>query len=241
MCFEYVVFCLGIGLSVFCVVYMLIIVGLGNPGPEYENTRHNAGRLTLEAFRKEQGFPEWRFDRKLNALMSPGKVSSLIPPSSSPLQRKGKRGVVQKVALILPETFMNKSGDAVQLIKDLRFQVYGKKKEVPNLAVIHDDLDIPFGSYKISFDKSSGGHKGVESVIRALGTQAFVRGRVGIVPTTPAGKLKKPKGDAAVEKHILGRFSPEELPALKKTIKRISDALVCLVTEGKEKAMSQFN
>lgn len=136
--------------------------------------------------------------------------------------------------LVTPDTFMNKSGEAVKpLVKNA--------KQVEQLVVIHDDLDLPFGTFKISFNKSAGGHRGVLSIIKAIKTQAFTRVRIGISPTTPGGKLKKPKGEAAVEKHILGRFSPRELAVLKKLHQKINEALVCLVIEGRESAMSKFN
>ncbi len=171
---------------------MFYIVGLGNPGAEYEGTRHNAGREAVLAL----------------------------------------TGV--KAKLITPDTFMNKSGEAVKpLIKNA--------KQAEKLVVVHDDLDLPFGTFKISFDKSSVGHRGVESIIRAIKTQAFTRIRIGISPTTPSGKLKKPKGEAAVEKHILGKFKPAEVVILKKLYKRINEAMLCLTTEGREKTMSLFN
>ena len=129
---------------------------------------------------------------------------------------------------------MNKSGEVVKpLIKSA--------KQAENLIVIHDDLDVPFGTFKISFNKSSGGHKGVESIIRAVKTQAFTRIRMGISPTTASGKLKKPKGEEDVERHILGKFKPAELAVLQKLHKKINEAVVCLITEGREKAMSKFN
>jgi len=203
------------------------IVGLGNPGREYENTRHNTGRVVLDAFRRAEGLPEWIFNKKLNALVSSGRIKSF------------------NLNLILPQTFMNKSGDTLKQIKDLRFKVQGKGKEkrteAVNLVVVHDDLDIPFGSYKISFNKSSGGHRGVESIIKVLQTTAFVRVRVGISPVTTKGLVKKPSGEVAVEKHILGKFSPDQLVALKKLSRHISDGLSCLITEGREKAMSQYH
>lgn len=215
---------------------MWFLVGLGNPGKEYENTRHNTGRIVLETFRKINDFPEWKFDKKLNALVSRGSVS----PSSSKVRSQ------QLTVLLKPQTFMNKSGDALRgLIKS--------KKAAEQLAVIHDDLDIPFGKFKLSFNKSAGGHRGVESVIRALKTQAFVRVRVGICPHSsfPKGgvrrpadggfKLKKPQGDAAVEKFILGNYTSDQLATLKKLAKRIAEGLTVLITEGREKAMSLYN
>ncbi|MEK7208433.1 MAG: aminoacyl-tRNA hydrolase, partial [Patescibacteria group bacterium] len=100
-------------------------------------------------------------------------------------------------------------------------------------------LDIPFGSFKISFNKSSGGHKGVESIIRALKTQAFTRVRIGIAQSAVA--VKKSQDDATVEKIILGKYTARQLVMLRKLSKRISEALVCLITEGREKTMSLYH
>ncbi len=202
-----------------------IIIGLGNPGAEYENTRHNTGRIVLEAFRVIEGLSDWEIDPKIKALASSGKI--------------GK----DSAFLVEPETFMNKSGESVRKIKDLKFKTVGKGKdkrvEVTNLAVIHDDLDIPFGKFKISFNKSSGGHRGVESIIKAIKTEGFVRVRVGICPVTPKGTSKKPHGEEAVEKLILGKFSADQMDVLKKLMKITNQSLLTLVTDGREKAMSQ--
>ena len=134
---------------------------------------------------------------------------------------------------------MNKSGESLKGIKDLRFKIKDKKKEIPNLVVIHDDLDIPFGKYKISFNKSSGGHRGVESIIRAVKTKGFVRVRIGIASSASA--VKKSQEDEAVEKIILGRFTSDQMAVLKKMFKNIAEGLEVLITEGKEKAMSQYH
>jgi len=198
-----------------------IIVGLGNPGAEYENTRHNTGRIALEVFRNAEKFPEWELNSKIKALTSTGKV--------------GK----ESVTLVEPETYMNKSGGSLGALVKVKKSKIFKKGTAENLVVIHDDLDIPFGSYKISFNKSSGGHRGVESIIKMIKTEAFVRIRVGISPVTPAGKMKKPHGEEAVDKMILGKFSPDQLATLKKLSQKISASLSAIVTDGREKAMSQ--
>jgi len=210
---------------------MFTLVGLGNPGSEYESTRHNTGAMVLDVFRKAQNFPEWSEDRKRKALVSEGKVE--------PLEKA--KGKSQKALLIFPQTFMNKSGEALKEIQDSRFkiQVKNKKKELGNLVVIHDDLDIPFGSYKISFNKSSGGHRGVESIIKAVKTEAFVRVRIGIASS--ASVVKKSQDEKTVEKVILGKFTPDNLAVLKKMSKNIAEGLTVLVTEGREKAMSQYH
>lgn len=192
-----------------------IFVGLGNPGDEYKETRHNTGRMLVEWFGKSLD-AEWKLDKKLNATVAKVKV--------------GKT----PVTLVLPETFMNNSGKSV---KPLITSV----KSAEKLVVIYDDLDLPFGTNKISFNKSSGGHKGLESIIKNIKTEKFARVRVGISPTTPSGKIKKPKGEEAVTKVILGKFKEEEIKDLKKLSKSVNEALEVFVSEGLEKAMTGFN
>lgn len=199
-----------------------IVVGLGNPGSEYEGTRHNTGAMALEVFRKAQEFPDWTLDTKRKVLISEGKVE--------PLEKKS--GKIEKVLLLFPQTFMNKSGDAVGgLIKN--------KKAAERLVVIHDDLDIPFGSYKISFNKSSGGHRGVESIIKKVKTTGFVRVRIGIASSTAV--VRKSQNDETVERIILGKFTPDQMTVLRKMSKQIAEGLVVLITEGRDKAMSQYH
>lgn len=174
---------------------MKLIVGLGNPGNEYEKTRHNTGRIIL-------GFVEEKLETK--------------------------------VKFIMPDTFMNNSGKVVApLIKS--------KKDLADMIVIYDDIDLPIGKMKISFNRSSGGHNGVGSIIKALKTEEFVRIRVGICPTTPTGKLKKPKGEAAILKFLLGEFKKEELVILKKLSKKITEAIDTFYADGLGKAMSMYN
>ena len=194
-----------------------VIVGLGNPGEEYAGTRHNAGRIMLEFFRKKHDFSEWEKNGSLDALVSTGKVG-------------GKAAA----KLVEPETFMNKSGASVKpLVKS--------EKAAEKVIVIYDDLDLPLGRFKISFNRSSGGHRGLESIIKNLKTEAFLRIRVGISPSTPMGKLKKPSGDKAVEDFILGQFKKPELDDLKKLSKAVNEAIETLVLEGREAAMNSFN
>jgi PTH1 family peptidyl-tRNA hydrolase len=195
---------------------MRIIVGLGNPGAEYEGTRHNAGRMALEHFRKKHGFPEWETDKKLKSHVSEGKI--------------GK----EKAMLVAPDTFMNNSGRAVG-------QLIASAKAAKDLIVVYDDLDLPLGALKISFGRSSGGHNGLESVIRAVKTKDFSRFRLGVSPATPSGKTKKPSGEKKVLDFLLGDFSKKEEEALKKLFKKTDEALECAVTEGYETAMNRFN
>lgn len=195
---------------------MYTIVGLGNPGEKFKETRHSVGRMALERLRASFQFPEWEFDKKLNALVLKGEI--------------GKK----RTTFLLPETFMNKSGASVRpLVKN--------KKDAEMLVVVHDDLDLPIGSFKVSFNRGSGGHRGVESVARSIKTEAFVRIRIGISPKTPSGKTKKPRGARAVDHFILGAFSPKEKETLKKTFKTIAAVIETIVLEGKERAMNEFN
>lgn len=192
------------------------IVGLGNPGNEYENTRHNTGRMALEHFVREKKLGEWKFDKKTDALIARGAVLRAL------------------VILVLPETFMNKSGNAVsKFVKSV--------KAAERLVVVYDDLDVPFGTIKISFDRGSGGHRGIESIARAIKTRRFWRIRVGISPSMASGVLKKPHGEQDVLDFILGAFKPHELSALKSVFKRISNALDTTLSDGPMKAMNQFN
>lgn len=194
----------------------MIIFGLGNPGKEYEISRHNTGRIVLENVAKANDFSDWKNDMKLKSLKSSGKVGG------------------EKFDFILPETFMNNSAQAVAPLID-------SKKKLEKIVVIHDDIDLPLGSLKISFNKSSGGHNGVNSIIKKLKSQEFVRIRVGISPSTPTGKTKKPQGEEKVLKFLLGNFKEDELKIIKKLSKKITEALIVLSADGRNKAMSLFN
>ncbi len=194
----------------------MIIVGLGNPGSEYFKSRHNTGRIILETIASKFDFTLWKNESKYKLEKSKGEING------------------RKFDFILPNTFMNNSGNAVAVfIKD--------KKKLSDLVVIYDDIDLPFGSYKISFNKSSGGHKGLESVIKKVKSKEFVRIRVGISPKTVKGKPKKPKGEEAVLKYLLGSFKEDELKGLKKISKEIAEVLELISREGKDKAMSVYN
>jgi len=212
-----------------------IIVGLGNPGEEYKKTRHNTGRMLVEWFGKANGIPflseaegEWKEDKKLNAHVAKVKVG---------LPTKGRKFAV---ILILPDTFMNNSGKSIKLFVQ-GLTLHNLHKQTEKMIVIYDDLDLPFGTAKISFNKSSGGHRGLESIIKSIKTEKFARVRVGISPKTPTGKIKKPKGEETVTKVILGKFKPNEITVLKKLSKKVNEALETFVTSGLEKAMTGFN
>lgn len=175
---------------------MKLVVGLGNPGKEYELSRHNTGRIMVGLVQK-----------KLEGI---------------------------KIKFLTPDNFMNNSGRAVApLVKS--------KKDLKDLVVIYDDMDLPIGKMKISFNRSSGGHNGLGSIIKSLKSEEFLRIRIGISPATPKGKTKKPKGEKDVLKFLLGEFKEKELTELKKLSKKVAQALETIFTEGKDKAMSVYN
>jgi aminoacyl-tRNA hydrolase len=139
-----------------------------------------------------------------------------------------------EVTLVLPDTYMNRSGIAVSdLIED--------PVEAQQLSVIYDDIDLPLGTMKISFGRGTGGHKGVESIIRAVGTRRFIRIRIGISPAVRGGGVKKPKGDEKVSAFVLGAFRRAEQPVIEDVYERVADAAAAIVTQGYEYAMNQYN
>lgn len=195
---------------------MNYIIGLGNPEQDYEKTRHNIGRVIVRALAKKNKFPEFEFDKKIQALISEGVI--------------GK----EKVTLIMPETFMNKSGQAVA-------KIVNNQKKAEKMTVVYDDLDLILGNFKINFNRGDGGHKGLSSIIKSVKTKSFARLRVGISGSTPSGKIKKPKGEEKVVKHVLGKFSPKEETALKQVVKKAVLALESVVSDGYLKAMNHHN
>lgn len=186
----------------------IIIVGLGNPGKEFDMTRHNVGRNALQLLAKQEGFDDFVFNKKANALTSKGSM--------------GK----ENVTLVLPETFVNASGKAVSaFIKT--------PKAAKDLLVVHDDLDLPLGSIKMVFGRGSGGHKGVESIMRAVKTKEFARIRIGIAPKSGPSFAKATKGkDEKVIKHVLGKWKPSEEAAMKKVLKKAAEAARLFATSG---------
>ena len=202
---------------------MFYVVGLGNPGEEYADTRHNVGRMVADTFIKKNVLPDPVTSKKYTALVSTGELTA----------GNGKNKVTEKVTVLMPETFMNKSGAS---LKD----TITSEKKAAQLIVVHDDLDMPIGKIKILFNRGSGGHRGIESIVRAIKTESFTRVKIGISPTTPSGKIKKPSGDKILD-FIVGQFKKPELEAIKKVAKEAADAVTLIITEGRDKAMGEYN
>ncbi len=195
---------------------MFTVVGLGNPGKEYEKNRHNVGRIILSQIAKKNDFSLWKTDMKTKSLQATGKLGN------------------QKTLFVFPETFMNNSGLSIKpLIKS--------KNDLEKLVIVYDDLDLPIGTIKISYNRSSGGHNGLGSIIKNVKSEAFTRVRVGVSPVTPGGKLKKPKGEKAVVDFLLKDFRESEMTELKKVSKKIDEALTIITNEGRLKAMTLYN
>jgi len=179
---------------------MKLIVGLGNPGKEYENTRHNAGFMALDTLAAKMGL-KWNASKKFNA--------EII-----------KEG---DVLLIKPQTYMNLSGDSVMAalsfygLAPKNLGIFKKKNADLSsaLTVIHDDLDIELGKYKVSIGSRSAGNRGVQSIIDRLSTKNFRRIRIGIKP--PAGN------PIPADKYVLQKFDGEELKKINSVIGEISD------------------
>lgn len=194
---------------------MKIIIGLGNPGKEYENTRHNVGFFFADKIKNQWHFPEFEMNKKLNS-----EISEFIPSASRGLPA-GRQGS-QKILLVKPQTFMNLSGSAVKNILDFY------KLTPDDIIVIHDDLDIAIGKYKVATDSSSAGHNGVQNLIEKLGTQKFKRIRIGIgaedKTSEPDAHLPRQSCQQAAEAgdFVLQKFSPEEL----EKIEKISDTVL---------------
>ncbi len=190
---------------------MKLIVGLGNPGSEYSANRHNIGFLCLNYLAKTNRIT---FDKKQSkARTGSGKVANT------------------DVLLAKPQTYMNASGQSVFLLMQ-KFNL-----TLEDLIVIHDDLDLPLGKIRIRKGSSSGGHKGASSIISALGSQDFIRIRVGIGRPQISDEIK----DRGVVDYVLGDFSAEEKSILEDTIHRVAAAVESLLSEGLNPAMNKFN
>jgi len=193
---------------------MKIIVGLGNPGEKYINTRHNVGFMILDALAKELNLT-WKQDKKFNAE---------ICEVSFPLLRKERDRV--RFILIKPLTFINNSGQSVQAVMSYYNLLPKKlgivKKKDSNLSniltIIHDDLDIELGKTKESTDSRSAGHKGVQSIINHLKTKNFKRIRIGIKTDL---KEKMP-----ADKFVLMNFNKDEQKIINKIIIEIKNNLL---------------
>lgn len=196
---------------------MKLIIGLGNPGREYENTRHNIGFMVVEHLAKElgTGAPTWEKDEKKNVLTSR----------------------IGDVLLVKPQTFMNKSGFAVKALLDFY------KLNQDDVWVIHDDIDLPLGKIRIREKGGSAGHNGVESIMAELKTDVFLRFRMGIGrgKESTGKQTDKNLHHRTVISFVLSRFRQGEGGALKHLVKNGTAAVRIALEEGTDRAMNRFN
>lgn len=129
--------------------------------------------------------------------------------------------------------YMNNSGGPIK-------KLVGSKKAAAKLVVLHDELDLPLGRVKVSYGASAGGHNGVRSIEKALGTKDYVRVRIGISGSTPSGKLKRPAPEK-IGDFVLAKFRPPEMEKVKKVKKIVQEALELIVGEGVERAQTEIN
>ena len=189
-----------------------LVVGLGNPGRDYEGTRHNIGFEVADVVRVRLGCSSRKRGKYLERLSD---VEIWTRPVS------------QDVWLAKPLTFMNRSGFAVNaLVKSLEIAP-------TELLVVVDDADLPLGQLRLRSSGGSGGHNGLRSIIDALGSEEFPRLRVGIGRTRPVGD--------DITDHVLGKFAPSERDAAQQAIEQAAEAVECCVKEGLTTAMNRFN
>lgn len=194
---------------------MHYIVGLGNPGTEYEHTKHNVGFLFLEHFIREAGLPAFHESKTLNGLVSLGTING------------------EEITVFLPHTYMNASGSAIAKLVP--------NDAVSKLLVVYDEVDLPLGEMKVSFGRGDGGHNGVKSIIEKLQSKDFTRVRIGISARSLwTGKPVRPKGEA-LARYVLKRFSPKEEKQLEPLMKRMHEIIALFVSKGKDAVMNAYN
>lgn len=189
----------------------LLIVGLGNPGSQYEKTRHNAGFLAVDHFANAVG-----------AQVSTEKMQGLY----GVFRMAGKQ-----VFLLKPMTYMNRSGESiVQYVRYFNIQP-------EHIMVIHDDLDLDSGKVKIVSGGGAGGHKGIRSTVKHLGTNEFPRFKIGIGRPSVSGA----GSEIPVEKYVLSRFPEEQWQLFQENLERVTEGVRLYIDQGVDVAMNRIN
>lgn len=203
---------------------MKLIIGLGNPGEKYINTRHNLGFKIIEHFLKD-------FQSAKNTLWEDSKK---FKSEISQIEWQPRRGSLEKVVLAKPQTYMNNSGMAVKLVSSFY------KLQPSDIWIVHDDIDLPLGSMKIRFGGASAGHHGVESIMEHLKSDKFWRFRMGTGQKRTKGEMANYQMKNA-EDYVLGNFAGKERGKLKDLIKRGVKAIETALEDGLDSAMNRFN
>ena len=183
-----------------------LIVGLGNPGPTYEKTRHNIGFMAVDRLIRHHRLSNYR--NLLNAEMAYGRIGA------------------NPVWVAKPMAYMNRSGGPVNgIIRTIGFQC-------EDMVVIHDDIDLAYERLKIKEKGGDGGHNGLRSLIDALGTDDFVRVRMGV---------GRPEADIGVIDHVLGEFDADRYLSLERFLSKAIEAVEVILCQGAKEAMNRFN
>ncbi len=186
---------------------MHLIVGLGNPGTKYTMNRHNVGFMACDYWLKTLGGADYRDEHKA--------------------QTKKFKLDDREVLIAKPQTYMNRSGESVVALMNF----YKIQKE--NLLVVHDDIDLPFGSMKLHFNRGAGGQNGVKNISELFGNNEYARLKLGVG--------RPPHPDFAVADYVLGNFPKEELVNLDKVLETAADAIESFILDGLSKASTKFN
>lgn len=193
---------------------MELIVALGNPGKEYEDTRHNVAWIIMNGIVKGACLPEPHTSATFSGYVSVGNLHG------------------KEVRILFPTTFMNNSGSAVKKAIDC--------EPSAKLIVIHDEVDLPFGTVRIAEGRGAGGHNGVKSIIESIGTQEFIRIRIGVAHRNIFGMVRRPTGDA-LSRFVLGAFSRKEQEELPEIGKKVMRAIELIYTKDVKVAMNEVN
>ena len=195
---------------------MKLIVGLGNPGPEYRDTRHNVGFKVVDAL-----VERWRVQDQWREKFEALQVKTVAGGDRANLVAGG-----DQVVIVKPLTFMNLSGQAVAAVAGFY------KIEPPDIFIVTDDVALPVGRLRARREGGAGGHNGLKSIIESLATQAFPRMRVGV----GRGDARRDLAD-----HVLGRFEADERETVVAAVLRAADATEVFISEGIERVMNTFN
>ncbi len=184
-----------------------LIVGLGNPEPKYDKTRHNIGFAAVDTLATKWQM-SWQENRRFQGFFSEGIFGR------------------QKIYLLKPLTYMNRSGQSVRAVLDWY------KIEPQSILVIYDDMDLPLGKLRLRLSGSAGGHNGMRSIVSHLNSQDFPRARLGI---------GKSNGKKETISHVLGKFSPTESVLVREILQLTAEAIELSLTRGIEQAMNRYN
>lgn len=193
------------------IIIPQLIVGLGNPEPKYEQTRHNIGFASVDSLAAAWQIT-WSENRKFQGLFGEGQGIN-----------------ADKIRLLKPITYMNRSGQAIRAVVDWY------KLSPESVLVIYDDMDLPLGKMRLRLSGSAGGHNGMKSAIAHLNTQNFPRLRIGI------GKPQTTSPNSATVSHVLGKFSAAETELMSEVLQIVVEAVELSLKQGVEKAMNRYN